>query len=520
MKLEQIDWTSTFPFLRLFESFRLAIWPPGKLLLALLLIALLWIGGGLMDTVAGPRVLPGEIEAYARESRRDFEAWLEREASASESRFLALVMGMPLDAGESWDKIAATPQRYARARESITTYYRQQLDQLAQQRSREDGLPEELYQQRRGQLLQRMRGQLAAVRALEPRGVFAGALQYKLAAFERMVSAAIAFNFGFAQLASPAPVSSDTVLGALRDLAVVLPGWLLARHPLFLTIWCLFAMALWSLFGGAISRMAAVHATRQETCTASEAISFARQRWFWFFITPWIPLLIAGLGGLVVAVVGLLFNVALLDIVAGIAFGLLLLMGFVLAMALIFVAIGSGLFYPAIAVEGTDSFDALSRAGNYVFGRFWHWVFYTLTALVYGAILYLILAGVIFLTLKVTRFFAGLWVFAQTEDGSNRFDVMLPEPQLGQLYGTVDWSQLSVTGVAAAGLVAIWVYLLIGLLAAFAISYYFCSHTWIYLLLRRSADGTETDEVYLEDTIAPTPTAPEKVDQSTPQTTP
>ncbi len=533
MRLEQIDWTATFPFLRLFEAFRMAIWPPGKLLLALLLMALLWIGGGLMDAVSGPRVLPGEIEAYARETRSDFDAWLSRTASSSQTRFRAAVMGVPLEGEATWDDIAGTRDQYRRAREAIAAHHRSQLERLEsqyhasqrdaelQERERRAGvepvvqpsLTREEYEQRRAQLFRRQQEQLAGITALEPRGIFSSALQYKLDAFERMVSAAIALDFGFSQLAGAQPVASDTVLGALRDLAIVLPGWLLARHPIFLGIWCLFAMVLWSLFGGAISRMAALHATRQEPGPAGEALRFARQRWFWFFLTPWIPLLIAGLGGLAVAVVGLLFNVAFLDIREGVAFGALLLVGFLVAMALVFVAIGAGLFYPAIAVEGTDSFDALSRSGNYVFGRFWHWAFYTITALVYGAILYLILAGIAFLTLKVTRFFVHMAVMATTPDGRNRFDVILPEPQIGELYGSVDWSQLGMSGVAAAGLVAVWVYLLIGLLAAFAISYYFCAHTWIYLLLRRSADGTETDEVYLDDPGAQPQPAPEKLDE-------
>jgi len=80
----------------------------------------------------------------------------------------------------------------------------------------------------------------------------------------------------------------------------------------------------------------------------------------------------------------------------------------------------------------------------------------------------------------------------------NRFEAIFPAPELGALSYEVDWTRLDRSGKAAAAIIRVWVYLTIGLLAAFAISFYFCSNTWVYLLLRRSADGTDFEEVYLE----------------------
>ena len=96
----------------------------------------------------------------------------------------------------------------------------------------------------------------------------------------------------------------------------------------------------------------------------------------------------------------------------------------------------------------------------------------------------------------------------------------MPQPQAGKL--TDFWPQfaaLSTSGRIAASLVLVWVWLFIGLLAAFAVSFYFSAHTWIYLLLRHSADGTEFDDVFVEqstsegegsmdDTAAPEQTEP------------
>ena len=50
---------------------------------------------------------------------------------------------------------------------------------------------------------------------------------------------------------------------------------------------------------------------------------------------------------------------------------------------------GFNLMYPTIAVEGSDSFDAISRTFSYVYARPWRMLFYTLVAIVYGALCYL-----------------------------------------------------------------------------------------------------------------------------------
>ena len=49
--------------------------------------------------------------------------------------------------------------------------------------------------------------------------------------------------------------------------------------------------------------------------------------------------------------------------------------------------------------------------------------------------------------------------------------------------------------LAAAALI----YLLVSGIGAYAISYYFSSHTIIYLLLRRSVDGQNLREVFLDE---------------------
>ena len=81
--------------------------------------------------------------------------------------------------------------------------------------------------------------------------------------------------------------------------------------------------------------------------------------------------------------------------------------------------------------------------------------------------------------------------------GVNRFDLILAAPELGVLTPDLGGADLTISGKISAGLVWLWVTLFRALLPAYAISFFITANTWIYLLLRRAADGNELDDVYL-----------------------
>jgi hypothetical protein len=179
---------------------------------------------------------------------------------------------------------------------------------------------------------------------------------------------------------------------------------------------------------------------------------------------------------------------------------LFLLGGFVVAVILVGLVVGVHLLFPSIAVEGTDAFDAASRVYNYVLGRPWRWLFYTAVTVIYGAITYLFFGLLLFFTLAITHWAAGAWV-GEAAMGGNRFEAMFPAPTFGEFVKPMEQTAEGTSGslTVAAWLIQAWVRLLVGLLPAFAISYYFSAHTWVYLLLRRAADGTGIEDVYLTD---------------------
>ena len=77
--------------------------------------------------------------------------------------------------------------------------------------------------------------------------------------------------------------------------------------------------------------------------------------------------------------------------------------------------------------------------------------------------------------------------------------------------GDIDFLTLSSGQSLGAFLISFWVNLVIAILGAFAISFYFSANTIIYYLMRQEADTTALDDVYLEqmddEIVDPLPTA-------------
>jgi hypothetical protein len=113
--------------------------------------------------------------------------------------------------------------------------------------------------------------------------------------------------------------------------------------------------------------------------------------------------------------------------------------------------------------------------------------------------------------------FAGLFIFTRAKNGAPLLNVMWPEPfSNNRLAYDIEYLALTPMQDIGATLMAFWVYLVIAMLGAFAISIYFSANTIIYYLMRQEVDATELDDVYLEqsdeeftDTLATPAAAPE-----------
>ncbi|RPI58923.1 MAG: hypothetical protein EHM48_09645, partial [Planctomycetaceae bacterium] len=171
-------------------------------------------------------------------------------------------------------------------------------------------------------------------------------------------------------------------------------AWLFSEHWVFAALLTAFSLGVWALFGGAIYRVAALHAAREEKISIVHALKFSIDKFASFVTAPLLPVAIILVLALVMDVLVLLMNVPYLSAIYGLFVGALffvfLLMGLAAAFLLAGLVGGGALMYPTIAVEGSDSFDAISRSFSYVLSRPWRAGLYGLVALVYGTITYLV----------------------------------------------------------------------------------------------------------------------------------
>ncbi len=274
------------------------------------------------------------------------------------------------------------------------------------------------------------------------------------------------------------------MLGAWMHLSR--PVWILFRDgcklraaPLtFLVLAILWAMAVWALFGGAISRVAAVQLAADERIGWAAALRFAASKWLSYFAAPLLPLLGVVLVAIPLAVLGLLMRLNFGVLLAGVLWPLALLGGLVMALLLLGLAFGWPLMWATISTEGTDSFDALSRSYAYVFQRPLRYLFYVLVAAVLGWLGWLLVSTFVAALVGLSSWAAG-W-------GAGPRIGLMGASGLGRLVDAGSW------------LVGFWTDLVVALAIGYFYGYFWTASSAIYLLLRRDVDATETDEVFLD----------------------
>jgi hypothetical protein len=334
------------------------------------------------------------------------------------------------------------------------------------------------------------------------RGIFISFFEFEIARVNDVCRSVLANNWFAGTSSTPGVFPSVWAFLAIG------PGILFANHPLYGLLFFAWFLLIWSLFGGAVARIAAVHVARDEKISVRQALRFSISKVLSFLFAPLIPLLIILFIGAVVAVTGLLLlHIKVVGpVVMGAVFFLALLAGFIMTLVALGTIGGFNLMFPTVAVEGSDSFDAISRSFSYVFARPWRMLFYTVVAIAYGALTYLFVRLFIFVMLMLTHYFVG-WFLPQGgqpdrywNGAGNPPAVIWPAPAWDNLTYDINYAGLKTSEDVAAGEISFWVYLTIGLLGAFAISFYFSANTIIYYLMRREVDATELDDVYVEET--------------------
>ena len=257
-------------------------------------------------------------------------------------------------------------------------------------------------------------------------------------------------------------------------------SWIQCLSLLLSGLW---AAVVWGIFGGAISRIAALFLTRSDILGPVAAMRAATGKWKASSSGPLFPLAFAAICAAPLVVVGWLLKLDLTAFLVGLLWIGALVWGVILAIGLLGLLLGWPLIWATVGVEQSDALDGVSRCFSYVYQRPLQLAFYLLVATVLGlfgeAVVYYLAAAGVALTEWTVSWGAG----------NERAAELMTAPQAETLGGI---------GAASASMIRFWEATLMAVAASFPLGYLWCAAVGIYLLLRRHIDSTEMDEVALE----------------------
>jgi len=521
-ELRRINWTACFPFTNLFRTFRIAV-QPGKLGLALAAVLLTAIWGWLLDGLWSTKCQPpaGEVNVFWQQG--DVAAWRQN----AKARWSPVIREAYRRIGEKTpekldDRLANDPdEAFDMAIAKIRSVHQARVEAAREQTRNESD------EKANAEIARRVAdciGAYGKVESIRPRGVYASFMEFERRVGRQMVNAATHLNFAdglahafTARSAGVMSVGSGlegqeeayeavSLMGVLPCAVLALRGlqWMVTEHFWFAVLFWVPALVIWGLAGGAICRMAALNIARDEHLSPAAALRFAQRKLLSLATAPLFPVgfvlgigVLLLLGGVVTAIP------AVGGIVGGLGMGLALAAGLLMAATVIGGVAGWPLMWPTIAVEGSDAFDAFSRGYSYVFSRPWRAAFYAAVLSVYGAICYLFVRLFVLVGLKGTRFFVGAGLAGTDRPGTGhanatKIDTLWPAPTWDQLLPDRLPLGAQIGDTVGAFLVGLWLAVVVGLLCAFAASYFLSGSTIAYGLLRREVDATDFEEVYLD----------------------
>ncbi|MFZ0035519.1 MAG: hypothetical protein WAK60_11110 [Sedimentisphaerales bacterium] len=317
----------------------------------------------------------------------------------------------------------------------------------------------------------------------ERRGVFSTLWIFGSAKFHGALKSLFAFDL---------PGVAKNIAEAFKALT-----WALRYHYIYSIAFFAITLAVISITGGGLCRIAALQFARDEKPGISEALRFSTKRLPSFFTVPLAPVGIIIFIALFVFILGLIGNIPRVgELIIGISMPLALIAGALITIILIGTVAGFNLMFPAVAYDGSDCFDAISRSFSYVYSKPWRMSFYTAISAVYGAICYIFVRFFTFLLLWVTRWFLQFGVWVNGSKGVNKLTVIWPEPSFAGLRGPPNWAAANWSESLAAFLVHLVLLVVVGLLVSFVISFYFSANTIIYALMRNRVDNTALEDIY------------------------
>ncbi len=276
----------------------------------------------------------------------------------------------------------------------------------------------------------------------------------------------------------------------------------------------LWALLVWSVFGAAICRLAAVQLAQGRRYQLGQAMRHAMSKWPSYLAAPLFPLLFLFVLGIPALLLGLLSWFDIGYLLAGVLWPVALVLGLLSALLVVGVALGWPLMWGAISTECSDTFDALSRSYSYVSQRPLHLLFYSAVATVAFALGYLFVSLVGYLTLHTAAWQASWSAPYPRQQAIHQ----VQQRGLHQLIvpsrpAAADQAQQQPEHTWGDYVVAFWATVVRTVVFSFPYAFFWTVAVAIYQVLRWDAEATHLDEVHLdeeeeEQAPVPVPAAP------------
>lgn len=328
------------------------------------------------------------------------------------------------------------------------------------------------------------------------------------------------------------PVLIEPVLKMLRPVAYLFhPKATTGQKIYFLTV-ALWTILVWSIFGGAIARMAGMELARDESIPMREALQFSMKRLQSLAFAPLAPLVLMFALLVLMVVFGWLFMIPIVGdiLLGGLGWIFPLLVGFGMAILLVGL-LAWPLMIATVAVDSEDFVQATSRGVSYLYQRPRGIALYALKALLFGAASIFVVGFMSSLTVYLAK-----WSVSQTpllEWTGRQPDFLFVHAPI-----TFGWRDLLLDGTTVNGspivvdgkvdplqlarykdgfswwnhtgafLASGWLYLALLLVLGFGYSFFWSASTALYLALRQDIESFDVNEIYLDEPDAEPETVP------------
>ena len=294
--------------------------------------------------------------------------------------------------------------------------------------------------------------------------------------------------------------------------------------PLALIVFGL--LAIWSIVGGAITRIASLEYARGTKVGLMDSVKYSIKKFWSYFWGPMAPLIGVLFFVLLNALGGLIGQIKFLEVFVALGFPIVLIFSFLILFVGIIGSVGSGLMFPTISADGSDAFDAMSRAYSYVLSKPVGFIIYLASAAAYGAVCLYVVATTVDLLVSTSFVTVGMGMGEKFQSVAAAICGLAHPTGLAVNYGFITQAKLafgtlgSVTLVFAAIVLIFYLFLIKIAVWAVAASFVGSAQSVLYLLMRKDVDGTEVADVYTEETetefMVPSPAGESATESTSP----